>query len=272
MVLYTDFNPYWLLVLPPVGLIPALIGLGATGLGAILNRKSQADKDAQASQTRLANQQAKLAKARGGRETTLFNQSQPIVGTLTQSLNALLSGDREALTQRFAPSLERLAGNREAAASRITQSGVGGAQVQGLVELEKQNFASQSELLASAPQEAQAGLQQLLQLLLGGAVSQGAGATSAAAVSSDALTSIQASEQRNRFLNADSLSQITSAAAGFGKSLFKPKNPFVAAPGGTISDLTGAPELNFSSRRTTQNQTITPPAGMFRKLLESLGQ
>ena len=225
MVLYTDINPLFMAAIPAVGLISSLIGLGSVGLGALFNRKSQADKDAQASQTRLANSQAKLAKARGGRETTLFNEAQPIIGTITQQLLALLGGDRDALTQRFAPSLNRLAGNREAATRRIEESGPGsGAQVQGLVELEKQNFASKSELLAGAPAEAQAGLQQLLQLLLGGAAQQGVGASNAAAISSDALTSIQASEQKNRFLNADNLTSITSAAAGFGKGLFKPKN------------------------------------------------
>ncbi len=248
MVLYTDFNPlYTALAFVPVAgaFIAPLLGLAGTGLSALFNRKSQADKDAQASQTRLANQQSKLAKARGGRETTLFNQSQPIISTITQQLNALLGGDREALTQRFAPSLNRLAGNREAAASRIQQSGPGsGAQVQGLVELEKQNFASQSELLAGAPAEAQAGLQQLLQLLLGGAAQQGQGANQSAAIASDALTSIQASEQRNRFLNADSITQITSAAAGFGKSLFKPKTAGATTlPGSTP----GAPDIVPSS-------------------------
>ena len=244
MILYTDFNPLWFTLIPPVGLIGALIGLGATGLGALFNRKSQADKDAQAAQTTLARQQGKLAKARGGRETTLFNQSQPLVSQLTQQLQALLSGDREALTQRFAPSLRALTGQREAAASRIQASGpASGAQVQSLLELEKQNFASRSELLASAPAEAQAGMQQLLQLLLGGAASQGAGATSAAAVSSDALTSIQAGEQRNRFLNADTLTGITSAAAGFGKSLFKPKTKGGTLPGSTP----GAPDIVPSS-------------------------
>ena len=264
MVLYTDLiNPLFLAVVPAVGLVSALLGLGGVGLSALFNRKSQADKDAQAAQTTLARQQGKLAKARGGRETTLFNQSQPIIGQLTSQLQALLSGDREALTQRFAPSLNRLAGQREGATRRIQESGpASGAQVQSLLELEKQNFASQSELLASAPAEAQAGLQQLLQLLLGGAASQGAGADRSAAISSDALTSIQASEQRNRFLNADSITQITSAASGFGKSLFKSKNPFIQAPGGTIGDLTGAPKQG----------TIAPPAGMFRKLLEGLEQ
>ena len=264
MVLYTDLNPYWLLVLPPVGLIPALIGLGGIGLSALFNRKSQADKDAQASQTRLANSQAKLAKARGGRETTLFNQSQPIVSQLTQQLQGLLSGDREKLTQRFAPSLERLSGNREAAASRITQSGVGGAQVQGLVELGKQNFASQSQLLASAPQEAQAGLQQLLQLLLGGAATQGAGASQSAAIASDALTSIQASEQRNRFLNADSLSQITSSAAGFGKTLF--------SGGGDISKLTGGiPNLGMGSGKPVGSNSGGNQNKNLLELLSGLG-
>jgi len=257
MVLYTDINPwFFLLSLAPVGIVPALIGLGSTLLGGLFNRKSQADKDAQASQTRLANQQAKLAKARGGRETTLFNQSQPIVSTLTNQLQALLTGDREALTKRFAPSLNRLAGNREAAESRIAQSGPGsGAQVQALVELEKQNFASQSELLASAPAEAQAGLQQLLQLLLGGAASQGAGQDRAAAISSDALTSIQASEQRNRFLNADVLSGITSAAAGFGKGLFKPKTAGTQV-GGAQNTGGAFPGL---------------PPGVLRKLVEGFG-
>ena len=262
MVLYTDINPLFMAVIPAVGIVASLIGLGATGLGALFNRKSQADKDAQASQTRLANSQAKLAKARGGRETTLFNQSQPLIGTITNQLQALLSGDREALTKRFAPSLNALAGNREAATRRIEESGPGsGAQVQGLVELEKQNFASRSQLLASAPAEAQAGMQQLLQLLLGSAAQQGVSAANAAAISSDALTSIQASEQKNRFLNADSLSQITSAASGFGKSLFKPKTAGTG-PTGSIDSLTGTPK----------NSTIAPPAGMFRKLLEQLGQ
>ncbi len=264
MVLYTDFNPLFWVVIPALGLVSALLGLGGIGLGAIFNRKSQADKDAQASQTRLANSQAKLAKARGGRETTLFNQSQPIVSTLTNQLQGLLSGDREKLTQRFAPSLERLSGNREAAASRITQSGVGGAQVQGLVELEKQNFASQSELLASAPAEAQAGLQQLLQLLLGGAASQGAGADRSAAVASDALTSIQASEQRNRFLNADSITQITSAASGFGKTLF--------SGGGDISKLTGGiTNLGLGSGKTVGTNSGGNSQKNLLQLLSGMG-
>lgn len=267
MVLYTDINPLFMAVVPAVGLVSALIGLGGIGLSALFNRKSQADKDAQASQTRLANSQAKLAKARGGRETTLFNQSQPIIGTITSQLNALLSGDREALTQRFAPSLNALTAQREGAASRIQQSGpASGAQVQSLLELEKQNFASRSELLAGAPAEAQAGLQQLLQLLLGGAASQGAGATSAAAVSSDALTSIQASEQRNRFLNADNLTGITSAAAGFGKSIFQ-------RGGKDISKLAGGLDnLGFGSGKAVGSQSGGNNNKSLLALLEGLGK
>lgn len=253
MVLYTDLNPYFfLLTLAPLGFIPALIGLGGSLLSSLMNKESSQSKAASAAQARLSISQSKLADQRGGREAKLFTQSQNALGQVLPELQALLSGDRTALTRRFAPALEGLTKQRTGAEERIQQSGpASGATVQAQSELEQGQFAARSQLLAGAPREAQAGLTQLLQLLLGGAAQQGAGATAAANTAGSLNDSILANEQKSRFLNADILSGISNAAAGFGKSFFKSK------------DSTGKPTLPGS----TPGAPDIVPSNMLRNLL-----
>ena len=51
MVLYTDINLIQAaFMVAPLGIVASLLGLGGTLLGGLFNRKSQADKDAQAAQ------------------------------------------------------------------------------------------------------------------------------------------------------------------------------------------------------------------------------
>jgi len=222
MVLYTDLDPiFFLLSLTPLGFIPALIGVGGSLLSSLLNKESSQSKARTAAQARLATAQSKVAVAREGRESKLFSQSQSALGQILPELQALMSGDRTALTRRFAAPLEGLTRQRTGAEQRIRQSGpASGATVQAQSELEQGQFQARSQLLAGAPREAQAGLTQLLQLLLGGAAQQGAGAANAASIATSANESVLANEQKSRFLNADILSGITNAAAGFGRSFF----------------------------------------------------
>lgn len=222
MVLYTDINPYFfLLSLAPLGFIPALIGLGGSLLSSLMNRESATSKARTAAQTAESIQQTRVARAREGREAKLFTQSQGALGQILPELQALLSGDRTALTRRFAPALESLTRQRAGAEQRIRQSGpASGATVAAQAQLEQGQFSARSQLLASAPREAQAGLTQLLQLLLGGAAQQGAGATAASSLAGSLNADILANEQKSRFLNADILTGISKAAAGFGKSFF----------------------------------------------------
>ncbi len=71
----------------PVGLIGALIGLGASAIGSFFSsRQSKAAKAATAAQTRLANTNARLSKERGVREKDLFSKSEPIIARLTAGL------------------------------------------------------------------------------------------------------------------------------------------------------------------------------------------
>lgn len=243
MVLFTDINPYYIaLAMAPVTLFPLaipLIGLGGQLLSGLFNRKSQSEKDAEKAQTRLANAQAKLARGRGQRETQFFNQANPIIGTLIPQLQALLSGDREKLTQRFAPSLNALTAQREAAQRRIETSGVqGGASVQAGLELEKSSFAERSRLLSSAPAEAQAGLTQLLELLIGAGNQAGAGATQAAGISGAANESIIQGGIASRAGNQGFFDSLVKGAGTFGRAIFNPGG-VPSAPGGSIASLTG---------------------------------
>lgn len=272
MILHFDFNPlYMALAMAPVGIVGAALGLGGTLLGGLFSRKSAEEKRAQRAQTALASSQAKLARGRAQRESALFAQAQPIAGQLIPQLQALLTGDREILTQRFAPSLERLAGQRQTAAQRIRESGPGsGATVQAQLELEREQFRQQNALLSAAPQEAQAGLTQLLTLLLGGATQAGQGATSAAAASSAASESILASEGRNRLLGQQFFTTLAQGAEDFGRSLFKPKTPG-AFPGGTG---TGG-DIGFQTPGAAPITTALPagpgiPPNLLRQLLEGL--
>ncbi len=235
MVLFTDINAFYaaLAMLPIAGaFIAPVAGLGSQLVGHFLNRKQRkATLENTRAQTTLARQQGKSAKALRGRQTQLHTQTQSITAQILPRLQALLSGDREALTQQVAPQLQQLTGSREAAAKRIDEGGgPGGANVQANLELEKANFAERSRLLAAAPQEAQAGMTQLLQLLFGAADSAGTGAAQASSIASSTLANIASSDTRNRLLNMETLSGITKTAAGFGKQLF--------ASGGDISSLT----------------------------------
>lgn len=240
MVLYTDIN-LW------IGLSMAAFGIGFSDLlvpgsgivgsllGGLFNRESQESKDAKKAQARLANAQAKLARGRGTRETQFFNQAQPIIGTVGSQLQALLTGDREALTQRFAPQLQQLTGAREAAQRRIQQSGpASGATAQASIELEKGAFAERNKLLAAAPAEAQAGLTQLLQLLLGAGATAGQGATSAANVAGAANQGVIQGDALSRAAGQGFFDSLLSSAQTFGGALFKPKQPFVAPPAGGL--------------------------------------
>jgi len=226
MVLYdpfTEISAFWMaLSMAPVGIVPALIGLGATIFSAIQNRRNKSK--ASLGQEKLARSQAGLASARAGRETALFEQAASAIGGISNQLQALLSGNREALTKQFAPQLGQLAGARAQGEERIRRSGVpSGGQEQAIAELEKANFAERSRLLSSAPAEATAGLTQLLTLLLGGAAQQGQGATQAASVAAGGFESILADEGRNRLLDQQFFNDLSVGAEDFGASLFKPK-------------------------------------------------
>lgn len=245
MVLFTDLTPTTIaflsltvmgiadLIIPGAGLAGSIIN-AFTGRG--LRREQKKLTRAQAG---LARQQTKLAKSRGKRETQLFDTATPIIGQLIPQLQALLSGDREALTQRFAPSLQALTSQRESAQRRIEQSGPqGGASVQAGVELEKAAFGERSRLLASAPAEAQAGLTQMLQLLFGAAGQQGAASSSAAGIAGAANQSAMEGVGLQQAGNQGFFDALVTGASGFGRSLFTPKVP---APTGTIQHLTGTP-------------------------------
>ncbi len=223
---FLDISP-WLMTfsMAPVGIIPALIGLGGTLLSGLFGRESQASRNAK-------KQQATLAKERGVREQQFFEQAQPIVGTLVPQLQALLSGDRGALEQRFAPQLQQLAGQRQAAEDRIQGRGpASGASAQASIELEKAAFGERSRLLSAAPVEAQAGLTQLLQLLLGAGNQAGQGATAAnqSIIEGDAL---------GRAANQGFFDSLLKGAATFGRGLFEPKAT-VGGPGADISGVLG---------------------------------
>lgn len=247
MVLYTDINPETLafLTLMVMGIADLIIpgaGLAGSIIGAFTGRKlRKTQEELNRAQATLARQQSKLAKARGQRETSLFDTAQPIIGTLIPQLQALLAGDREQLTQRFAPSLQALTGQREAAQKRIQQSGPqGGASVQAGVELEKAAFGERSRLLSSAPAEAQAGLTQMLQLLFGASAQQGAGATQAAGVAGAANQSAISGTALQQAGNQGFFDALVTGASGFGRALFQPKQPFVPSPTGSIGSLTGS--------------------------------
>jgi len=231
---FPEFSAYWMaLSMAPVGIVPAIIGLGATIFSAIQNRRNKSK--AGIGQEKLANTQAGIASARAGRETALFNQAAPAIGGISNQLQALLSGNREALTKQFAPQLGQLAGARGQAEQRIRASGVpSGGQEQAIAELEKANFAERSRLLSSAPAEATAGLTQLLTLLLGGAAQQGQGATQAASVAAGGFESILADEGRNRLLDQQFFNDLSVGAEDFGASLFKPKTTGGGDTGGVF--------------------------------------
>lgn len=244
MVLFTDINPLFMAIIPAVGFVQAALGaasIGNTLLGHFLNRKQRkASLENTRAQTTLARQQSKSAKALRGRQTQLHAQTQSITAQLLPRLQALLTGDRDALTQQVAPQLQQLTASREAASQRINEGGVGsGAQVQAQLELEKANFSERSRLLSAAPQEAQAGMTQLLQLLFGAAGQAGAGAAQAAGVASSTLANIASSNTQNRLINLQTLSGLTESAVGFGKSLFKPKGNALTLPGSS----SGAPNV-----------------------------
>ena len=242
MVLYTDFNPQSLafLTLMVMGIsdlvVPGL-GLGGSVISAFTGRKlRKSQEELNKSQAGLAKQQSKLAKQRGKRETSLFDTATPIIGQLIPQLQALLTGDRDALTQRFAPSLQALTAQRESAQQRIQQSGVqGGASVQAGLELEKAAFGERSRLLSSAPAEAQAGLTQMLQLLFGAAGQQASAGTAAAGIAGAATQSAIEGTALQQAGNQGFFDSLVSGASTFGRSLFSPKVP--NAPSGTISSL-----------------------------------
>lgn len=246
MVLFTDITPESLafLTLMVMGAMDFLVpGAGIAGsiIGHFSGRKlRKTQEELNKAQSNLAKQQTRLGKQRGRRETQLFQTAQPIIGSLIPQLQALLSGDRDALTKRFAPSLEALTSQREGAQRRIEQSGVqGGASVQAGLELEKTAFGERSRLLASAPAEAQAGLTQMLQLLFGAAGQQGAAASSAAGIAGAANQSAMAGVATQQAGNQGFFDSLVSNAGSFGRALFQPKQPFVAAPTGSLNSLTG---------------------------------
>lgn len=258
---FTEFSAYWMaLSMAPVGIVPALIGLGATIFSAIQNRRGKGTSQAQ---DKLARSQAGIASQRAARETALFNQAAPAIGGISNQLQALLSGNREALTKQFAPQLGQLAGARGQAEQRIRASGVpSGGQEQAIAELEKSNFAERSRLLSSAPAEATAGLTQLLTLLLGGAAQQGQGATQAASVAAGGFESILADEGRNRLLDQQFFNDLSVGAEDFGASLFQPKNGggdsgvFRLGFNGETSSPGSAPAAIQSSQSAGNNQLL----------------
>lgn len=256
MVLYTDINFFLMAVaLAPVGLIPALIGLGGLAVSAISGRQSPDAAAATRANTSLATSQAKLARGRAARETAFFDQTKPIIGQLIPQLQALLTGDRDKLTQRFAPSLQALTQQRQGAQERIQQQGpASGATAQASIELEKASFAERNRLLSSAPAEAQQGLQQLLNLLLGAGQSQGAASSQAASVAGGANQSVIQADALNRATSAGLFQQILEGAKTFGGSLFKPKG----APGGSIAQATGSPNPGAVFNAPTPNFLDNP--------------
>ena len=270
MVLYTDINPWFAaLALMPVAIAPIvapLIGLGGQLLGSIFNRESRESKEAKRAQATLSRQQAKLAKGRGQREAGFFAEAQPIIGQLIPQLQALLTGDREQLTQRFAPSLQALTQQREGAQRRIEQSGpASGATAQASIELEKAAFGERSRLLSSAPAEAQAGLTQLLQLLLGAGAQQGAAATSAAGVAGAANQAIVQGDALQRAAGQGFFDSLVSGASTFGRALFQPKQPFVGTAAGINPPTGPAPAFNAPTPDFLGNAT-------FRNLAPKRGQ
>lgn len=240
---FFDINTFHYMI-PAVGIVAELLGLGGGLIGGLFNRESRESKEAKKAQAALARQQAKLAKGRGQRETQFFAQAQPLIGTLIPQLQALLTGDREQLTQRFAPSLERLTTQRQAAQRRIEQAGpASGATAQAAIELEKAAFGEQNRLLSSAPAEAQAGLTQLLQLLLGAGGAAATGASQAAAAASGASQSVIQGDALGRAANQGFFDSLVEGASTFGRSLFKPKQPFVPVPAGATPPIPATPPI-----------------------------
>jgi hypothetical protein len=245
MVLFTDITPATIallsfMVMGIADLVVPGLGLAGSIIGAFTGRKlRKTQEELNKAQAGLARQQTKLAKQRGGRETSLFDTAQPIIGQLIPQLQALLTGDREALTQRFAPSLQALTSQREGAQERIQQSGAAGsgASVQAGLELEKAAFGERSRLLSSAPAEAQAGLTQMLQLLFGASAQQGAAATSAAGVAGAANQSAIEGTALQQAGNQGFFDALVTGASSFGRSLFQPKGvpnaPSGPLPGGS---------------------------------------
>ncbi len=220
---------YITLAMIPFGFIqfvPAIIagaGALASGISALKNRGGS--KEEKAALLRQSKVQTQLAKERGERESQLFRQGQPILGTITAELRSLLSGDKTALTKRFGPQLEQLTKNRTAAEQRIQRAGpAGGATVQSLLELEKTNFGARSNLLRGAPSEATAGLTQLLNILMGAGAAQGNLASQASVGASATLESIIGANDRDRALNAQMLAGLASSAESFGTALASSKS------------------------------------------------
>ncbi len=247
MVLFTDLTPATiaLLTLTVMGIADLVVpGMGLAGsiIGAFTGRKlRKTQEELNKAQAGLARSQTKLSKQRGKRETSLFDTAQPIIGQLIPQLQALLTGDREALTQRFAPSLQALTSQREGAQQRIEQSGPqGGASVQAGLELEKAAFGERSRLLASAPAEAQAGLTQMLQLLFGAAGQQASASSSAAGIAGAANQSAIEGVALQQAGNQGFFDALVTGASGFGRSLFNPGG-VPNAPGGNIGLVAGGP-------------------------------
>jgi len=223
---FGDFN--FLFATPVFAIAPFVIpaaGLALRGISALFNRESKETKAQKRQLTALTKVQTGVAEDRGRRETELFRQSQPILAQVTEQLQALLGGDRQALTQRFGPQLEQLTKQRTGAEQRIQESGpAGGGTVQSLLELEKANFAGRGNLFAGAPAEAQAGLTQLLNLLLGASGAQGAGADRAAGIAGAGIESSIAASQRTRALNASLLESLAGDAELLGAQFAKPED------------------------------------------------
>lgn len=226
---FTDINPLYFLALAPFGVASGLIlggvGLGLQGLSALFNRESKESKQKKLALAKLARTQAGVAKAGGERAESLFRQGQPIIAQVTQQLQALLSGDRTALTQRFGPQLEQLTQQRSGAERRIQEAGpAGGGTVQSLLELEKADFGARSQLLQGAPTEATAGLTQLLNLLLGSSTAQASAAASSASVAGAAIEGGITAERGTRALNTQLLEALGTGAESFGTLLATEQN------------------------------------------------
>ena len=225
---FGDIYPYMTLavtVVDPLSIGLGVGGLALKGISALFNRESTESKAQKAALAKLATTQSNVATAGNQRADQLFRQSQPLIGQITQQLQALLTGDRTALTKRFGPQLSQLTKQRAGAEQRIQESGpAGGGTVQSLLELEKADFGERSSLLQGAPDEATKGLTQLLQLLLGGAASQQSGANTAASVSGAALEGGITAERGSRALNAQLLEALGTEAESFG-ALFATKKP-----------------------------------------------
>ena len=219
---FGDFNIFYMaMAMAPIGggLVLPAAGLALKGISALFNRESKESKIAKLSLAKLSRAQAGVVKERGVREAKLFTQAQPVLAQVTEQLQALLTGDRQALTKRFGPQLEALTRERAGAEQRIAESGpAGGGTVQSLLELEKANFAGRGNLFAGAPREAQAGLTQLLNLLLGASAAQGAGADRAASVAGAGFESSITAERGTRALNAQLLEALGTSAEDFGVS------------------------------------------------------